>query len=58
MIACIGHWYTSMLYVAPVAIIGGIIGVQSMRDRRREAAEGDTPDTPAVSTALASPPHA
>ena len=33
--AHLGHWYTSLLYVAPVALIVIVLGVQSHRDRRR-----------------------
>lgn len=32
--ACIGHWYASLLYVVPVALIVGALGVQHLRDRR------------------------
>jgi cytochrome c-type biogenesis protein CcmH/NrfF len=31
-----GHWYTSLLYVAPVALIVIVLAVQSRRDRRRD----------------------
>jgi hypothetical protein len=30
-----GHWYHSLLYLAPVAIVIGVLAVQSWRDRRR-----------------------
>ncbi|HVW18574.1 MAG TPA: hypothetical protein VHB30_10035 [Solirubrobacteraceae bacterium] len=44
MIACVAHWYTSMLYVAPVLVVGGYIAFMSRRDRRRRRAE--EPDAP------------
>ncbi len=37
MLACFTHWYTSMLYVAPVLLIVALLGVQSVRDRRKAA---------------------
>jgi hypothetical protein len=38
-----GHWLAELMYVAPVVVIVGWIGVRSLLDRRqerREAAEG------------------
>ena len=29
-----GHWFVGLLYLAPVAIIAGFLGVQWWRDRR------------------------
>jgi hypothetical protein len=36
VVACIGHWYVSLLYVAPVALIVAVLRIQTMRDRRAE----------------------
>jgi hypothetical protein len=30
-----GHWLLGLLYVAPVAVIVGVLWVQSWRDKRR-----------------------
>jgi NAD-dependent oxidoreductase involved in siderophore biosynthesis len=30
-----GHWYVSLLYLAPVFVIAGALAVQSLRERRR-----------------------
>lgn len=38
VLACIGHWYTSLLYVAPVGAVVGFLRVQTIRDRRADAA--------------------
>jgi hypothetical protein len=35
-LAHLGHWYVSLLYVAPVVAVGGMLAVQTRRDRRRE----------------------
>jgi cytochrome c-type biogenesis protein CcmH/NrfF len=34
-----GHWLVSLLYVAPVVVIVGVLTVQARRDRRRERRE-------------------
>jgi hypothetical protein len=34
VLGCFGHWYASLLYVVPVALIVGALGVQHLRDRR------------------------
>jgi len=39
ILAHAGHWFLSLLYVAPVAIIVGVLMVQSRRDKRRAARE-------------------
>ena len=36
VLAHAGHWLASLLYVAPVAVIAGILVVQARRDRRDE----------------------
>ena len=35
-----GHWLTSVMYVVPVIVIGGWIGVQALRDKRAAARPG------------------
>ena len=36
MIAHVGHWWTSVLYIAPVAVVVGWLSIQAWRDRRRD----------------------
>ena len=38
-----GHWLAELLYVAPVLVIVGWIGVRSLIDKRAER-RGDPPD--------------
>jgi NAD-dependent oxidoreductase involved in siderophore biosynthesis len=38
-----GHWYVSLLYLAPVFVIVGALSIQSLRERRR-ANDGEDPD--------------
>ena len=38
-IACAVHWYESLLFIAPVAMTMGVIGVMSRVQRRREDRE-------------------
>jgi hypothetical protein len=35
-LACIGHWYTDLLYLVPVLVMGGFVGRDKLRTRRRE----------------------
>ena len=35
MLACIGHWYSDLLYLAPVIVMGGFLGRDRLRQRRR-----------------------
>jgi hypothetical protein len=35
-LACIGHWYTDLLYLVPVALMGGFVARDKVRTRRRE----------------------
>jgi hypothetical protein len=44
--ACIGHWYTSMLYLAPVAGLVGLLAVKTRLDNRRDAREARTDAQP------------
>jgi hypothetical protein len=46
-IAHAGHWFVSVLYVLPLLAALGFLGLQAVRDRRREHAEsakGRPPD--------------
>lgn len=36
MFACIGHWYTSALYVVPVAGLVAFLKISSLRAKRAE----------------------
>jgi hypothetical protein len=36
-LACLGHWYLSLLYLAPVAIVIGGLSVLSRIEKRRDA---------------------
>jgi threonine/homoserine/homoserine lactone efflux protein len=35
VLAHIGHWSTSLMYLGPVVLLVGYLGVQTWRDRRR-----------------------
>lgn len=35
LLAHVGHWLVSLLYLAPIVVIVGFLGVQAWRDRRR-----------------------
>jgi hypothetical protein len=35
-IAHFGHWYVTLLYMAPVVILVGALSFQSWREKRRE----------------------
>ena len=39
-IAHAGHWLVNLLYVAPLAVAVGVLGYQSMKDRRQLKREG------------------
>ena len=34
-LACIGHWYTDLLYFAPVGLMVGLVGRDKLRTRRK-----------------------
>lgn len=34
VVACIGHWYVGGLYLAPVAILVGVLKLSAFRERR------------------------
>jgi hypothetical protein len=46
-IACVLHWYESLLFLAPVAITLGAIGITSRIEDRREAREAADEARPA-----------
>ena len=46
-IACAVHWYESLLFLAPVALTMGVIGVMSRVERRREEREATAETRPA-----------
>jgi hypothetical protein len=46
--ACIGHWYVSLVYAAPALLLGGGIGIATLRDRRRRAAAATNTRTQSV----------
>lgn len=39
-IAHVGHWAINLLYVAPLIVAVGVLGYQSLKDRRRLTAQG------------------
>lgn len=40
------HWLVSLLYLSPVAVIVGALGLQAVRERRRRAAGADLDSRP------------
>jgi hypothetical protein len=53
-IACVVHWYESLLFLAPVAMTVGAIGVSEKVSKRREEREAAEP----TDEARASAPYA
>jgi cytochrome c-type biogenesis protein CcmH/NrfF len=45
-VACIGHWYMSLLYLAPIGIVVAALAVVSRVEKRRE--DRDTRTSPAA----------
>lgn len=45
-IAHAGHWVASLLYLAPLLLVIGALGWQSLRDRRRGVPPPDEPGDP------------
>ena len=39
-IAHVGHWVVNLLYVAPLLVAVGVLGYQSVKDRRQLRREG------------------
>jgi hypothetical protein len=33
LLACIGHWYSDLLYLAPVGVMVGLVGVDKAKHR-------------------------
>jgi hypothetical protein len=42
-LGCIGHWYTSLLYLAPVVGLVGFLSVKTRIENRRDAQQNDEP---------------
>lgn len=40
VLAHVGHWAINLLYVAPLVVVVGVLGYQSMKDRRQLRREG------------------
>lgn len=40
-VAHAGHWLVNLIYLAPVLMIGGALGFQVWKDRRRERDDED-----------------
>ena len=40
-IAHVGHWAINLLYVAPLLVVVGVLGWQSMKDRRMVKRTGE-----------------
>ncbi len=40
-VACIGHWYTSLLYLAPVVGLTAFLSAKTKLENRREAREAE-----------------
>lgn len=40
-IAHAGHWLVNVLYVAPLLLVVGVLGWQSIKDRRRVKRSGE-----------------
>ena len=43
VLAHAGHWLVNLLYLLPVAVVGGLIGWQAIKDRRAARRESDRP---------------
>ena len=41
VLAHFGHWWSSLLYLAPVVIVVGWLSIQAWRDRGREEQDVD-----------------
>ena len=39
-IAHVGHWAVNLLYVAPLVVAVGVLGYQSLKDRRQLKQQG------------------
>jgi hypothetical protein len=39
-LACIGHWYSDLLYLAPVGLMVGLVGVDKAKHRLKAPRPG------------------
>jgi hypothetical protein len=39
ILAHLGHWYVSLMYFGPVAVLAAFLTIQSRRDKRRKRKE-------------------
>ena len=53
-----GHWLINVLYIVPLLIVVGMLGVTMVRDRRAEAAEKAAGPPPPDEDAAAVDEHA
>jgi hypothetical protein len=40
VLAHFGHWYVSIIYAAPALVLGGVLGLAALRDRRARRGKG------------------
>jgi hypothetical protein len=52
--ACIGHWYTDLLYLVPVGLMAGLVGRDKFRHRKRRRARTGSARRPARGRATSS----
>ena len=43
VVAHAGHWLVNLLYVLPVAVVGGLLGWQALKDRLSARRDRDRP---------------
>ena len=46
IMAHVGHWLANLLYLAPVLIVVGALGFQTVKDRHRGDEDVDVNETP------------
>jgi hypothetical protein len=39
-LGCIGHWYSDLLYLAPVGVMVGLVGVDKVKHRLKGPRDG------------------
>ncbi len=39
VLAHVGHWWTEILYMSPVVLVGAFLGLSNLREKRRTARE-------------------
>jgi hypothetical protein len=42
ILAHLGHWYVSLMYFGPVAVLVGYLAIQNWRDRRNKSSDEGT----------------